>query len=81
LSHGTRSYIRMYINAVAGSVMLCLQHDVYNTIFKIKHKLYIALKSAPPPPTPITKNSGCAPAVGRVQRQVWLQIMVQKLSC
>jgi hypothetical protein len=42
LSHRTCSYVRMYINAVAGSVMLCLQHDSYNMIFKIKHKLYIA---------------------------------------
>jgi hypothetical protein len=50
LSHGTCSYIRMYINAVAGSVKLCLQHDFYNIIFKIKHKLYIASGSAPPPP-------------------------------
>jgi hypothetical protein len=40
LNHGTCSYIRVYINAVAGSVMLCLQHDFYNIIFKIKHKLY-----------------------------------------
>jgi hypothetical protein len=29
LSHGTCSYIRVYINAVADSVMLCLQHDFY----------------------------------------------------
>jgi hypothetical protein len=32
----------MYINAVADSVMLHLQHEFYNLIFKIKHKLYIA---------------------------------------
>jgi hypothetical protein len=50
LSHGTCSYIRMYINAVAGSVMLCLQHDFYCIIFKIKTKLCIASGSAPPPP-------------------------------
>jgi hypothetical protein len=32
----------MYINAVADSVMLYLQHDFYNIIFKMKHKLHIA---------------------------------------
>jgi hypothetical protein len=35
LSHGICSYIRTYINAVAGSVMLYLQHDIYNITFKI----------------------------------------------
>jgi hypothetical protein len=49
LSHGICSYIRMYINTVADSVMLYLQHDFYKIIFKIKHKLYIASGSAPPP--------------------------------
>jgi hypothetical protein len=43
----------MYINVVADSVILYLQHDFYNIIFKIKHKLYIATESAltslPPP--------------------------------
>jgi hypothetical protein len=39
----------MYINAVAGSVILYSQHDFYNIIFKIKHKLYIASGSDPPP--------------------------------
>jgi hypothetical protein len=29
-SHGTCSYIRMYINAAADSVMLYLRHDFYN---------------------------------------------------
>jgi hypothetical protein len=42
----------MYINAVADSVVLYLQHDFYNTIFKIKHKLYIASASEPPPLPP-----------------------------
>jgi hypothetical protein len=42
----------MYIPAVAGNVMLCLQHDFYNIIFKIKHKLYIDSGSASPPPPP-----------------------------
>jgi hypothetical protein len=56
LSHGTCSYICMYINAAAKSVILYL-HDFYNTIFKIKRKLYITSGSAPPPPR---KNSGCA---------------------
>jgi hypothetical protein len=37
----------MYIHVVAESVMLCLRHDFYNIIFKIKHKLYIASGSAP----------------------------------
>jgi hypothetical protein len=49
LSHGTCSYIRVYMNAVADSVMLCLQHDFYNIIFKIKHKFYTAQVSAPFP--------------------------------
>jgi hypothetical protein len=47
----------MYIQAVAGSVMLCLQHGFYNIIFKIKHKLHIASGSAPPP---LRKNTGSA---------------------
>jgi hypothetical protein len=50
LSHGTCSYIRMYVNAVAGSVMLYLQHDFYNMIFSMEHKLYIVCGSNPPPP-------------------------------
>jgi hypothetical protein len=54
LSHGTCSYIGMYINAVAGSVMLCLQHDFYNITFKIKHKLYMP-QGQPPPPHRIKK--------------------------
>jgi hypothetical protein len=33
--------------------MLYLQHDFYNMIFKIKRKLYIASRSAPPPPPQI----------------------------
>jgi hypothetical protein len=45
----------MYINAVAGSVVLYLQHDVYNIIFKIIYQLYIVSSSAPFPPR---KNSG-----------------------
>jgi hypothetical protein len=57
LSHRTCSYIRMYINAVADSVMLCLQHDLYNIIFKIEHKLYIASALSPP-----RKNMGCVSA-------------------
>jgi hypothetical protein len=48
----------MYTNVVAGSVMLYLQQDFYTIIFKIKHKLYIASGSAPPPPP--VKNTGCA---------------------
>jgi len=34
VSHGTCSYICMYINTVVNSVMLHLQHDLYNIIFK-----------------------------------------------
>jgi hypothetical protein len=41
------SYIRIHVSAVADSVMLYLQKDFYNIIFKIKRKLYIALGSAP----------------------------------
>jgi hypothetical protein len=48
LSHGTCSYIRMYINAVAA--LRCAYSMVFvNIIFKIKHKLYIASGTAPPP--------------------------------
>jgi hypothetical protein len=36
----------MHTNAVADSVVLYLQHDFYNMIFKIKHKLYTASRSA-----------------------------------
>jgi hypothetical protein len=65
LSHGTCSYIHIYINAVTDSVMFYLQHDFCNTVFKIERKLYIASESAlpPPPPHPL-KNSGCAPGWG-----------------
>jgi hypothetical protein len=48
LSHGTCSFIRVYIAAVANSVVLCLQHGFHNIIFKIKHKFYIASGSAAP---------------------------------
>jgi hypothetical protein len=41
------------------AVMLYLQHDFYNIIFKMQHKLYIASGLVPPPPP--MKNSGCAP--------------------
>jgi hypothetical protein len=59
LSRGTCSYVCMYINAVPGSVILYLQHDFYDIVLKIKHKLYIASGSAPPPLP--RKNSGCTP--------------------
>jgi hypothetical protein len=49
LSHETCSYIRTYINAVSECVIMYLQRDFYNIIFKIKHKLYVASWSAPPP--------------------------------
>jgi hypothetical protein len=48
LSHGTCSYIRMYINAVADSGMFYLQYDFCNINFKIKHKLCVASRSGPP---------------------------------
>jgi hypothetical protein len=53
LRHRTGSYK----NAVADSVMLYLQHDFCDIIFKTRHKLYIASGSTPPPPPP-RKNSG-----------------------
>jgi hypothetical protein len=34
-------------NAVADSVMLYLQHDFYNKVVKVKHKLYLASGSTP----------------------------------
>jgi hypothetical protein len=55
LSHGTCCYIRMYINVVAGSFMLCLQRDFYNIDCKIKHKF---ISGSAPPPSPKRKNSG-----------------------
>jgi hypothetical protein len=55
LSDGTCSYIRMYIHAVADSVMLYLRHYFYKTIFKNKPKWFIASGLAPLPPTPNEK--------------------------
>ena len=40
MSNWTCSYICMYINAVANSVMLCPRHDFYNIIFKIKQIIH-----------------------------------------
>jgi hypothetical protein len=42
-----RSYIYMFINAVANGVMLwlCLWYDFYNIVFKIKRKLRVASRS------------------------------------
>jgi hypothetical protein len=39
-------------------LQLYFRHDFYKSIFKIKHKLYIASVSATRPPV---KNSGCLP--------------------
>jgi hypothetical protein len=67
----------MYINAVGNSVILYLQHDFDDIIFKIKNKLYIASGSAPLPPL---KNSGRTPATDKafVVRKVnyvpWLHV-------
>jgi hypothetical protein len=49
VSHGTCSYIYMYINAAANSVMLYLRHDFYNKISKININ-YISPQGQPPPP-------------------------------
>jgi hypothetical protein len=68
LSHGTCSYIRMCVNAFAGSVMLCVQHDFYNIIFKITQP-----QGHPPPPPPPRKNFGCAPGHGK-------DILLQNIS-
>jgi hypothetical protein len=38
LSHGTCRYIRMYVSAVAGSVMLCSQRGFCKIVSKIKYK-------------------------------------------
>jgi hypothetical protein len=63
LSQGTCSYICIYINAFADSVMLYLQHDFYNMIFKIEPRLYIASGSVPPPPNPKRKILGAHLAI------------------
>jgi hypothetical protein len=59
----------MCINAVADSVtlQLYLRHYFYNTFFKIKHKLYTASGSAPPPggPTPGARTTGHGGGGGR----------------
>jgi hypothetical protein len=47
----------MYMTAAADSVMLYLQHDFYNVIFKIKQIIYSLRVS----PLPQKKNCGCAP--------------------
>jgi hypothetical protein len=60
LIHGTCSYIRMYINAVADSVMLYLRHDFYNIVLK-SNKNYIYPQVTPPPPPPQMKNFEWAP--------------------
>jgi hypothetical protein len=49
LSHGTRCYIRLYINAVAGSVMLYLQHDVCTNV---QNQIIYSLRVSPLPPPP-----------------------------
>jgi hypothetical protein len=36
-------FVCLYINAVADSILLYVQHDFYNIIFTIQHKLYITL--------------------------------------
>jgi len=33
--------IRVYTNVVPNNVMLQLRHDFYNTVFKMKHKIYV----------------------------------------
>jgi hypothetical protein len=50
MSHGSCSYIFIYLNTVANSVtvQLYLKRDFYNLIFQIKRKLYVASGSAPP---------------------------------
>ena len=55
-SHGIISYICMYINLIANSVMLHLCYHFYILILKIKHELHTAPGSDFPHPL---KNSGC----------------------
>ena len=40
---------------------LHLRHNSYDIVFKLKHKLYIALGSAHPPLPPAMKNFGRTP--------------------
>jgi hypothetical protein len=49
------------MNAGAGSAVLYIQHDFYNTIFKTEQKLYICISSGSAPPPFPRKNSGCVP--------------------
>jgi hypothetical protein len=44
----------MYINAVGDSITLCLQHDCYNIVFKLKKIIYsFWVRTSPPPPLKI----------------------------
>jgi hypothetical protein len=51
LGHGTCSYICVYVNWVANSVILQLhlRHDFYNIIFEIRYKI-CSLRVSPPQP-------------------------------
>jgi hypothetical protein len=49
LSHGTCSYIRMYINTVADSVMVCLRHDFCNMMFQNQTQIIDSLRVTPLP--------------------------------
>jgi hypothetical protein len=54
----------MYINAVANSVMLYIELDFYNIIFKIKHNLYVGSLS-PTTTTPHPTAPGKIPGRAR----------------
>jgi hypothetical protein len=80
LSHRTCGHFCMHVNAVSNSVMLqlCLQHDFYNIIFKIKQIIYSLRVSAPLPPM---KNYGCAPVCTyRVSFTVIVYIHLNKIK-
>jgi hypothetical protein len=59
----------VYINAAAKSAMLYIRHDFYNIIFKIKHKLYIASRSAPSPKKKILGAHLYCSAIRQINKQ------------
>jgi hypothetical protein len=66
------SYIRVHINAVAKTVMLYLQHDFYDIIFKTN----VASGSA----SPARKNAGCAPGERHISHNGYGYVIWQMIT-